>query len=61
MPVEIKELTVKAVIGPSQPEPASASNMVGEIVPADILKLKKEIVKEVTEEVLKVLRQQTER
>ncbi|MDI3319784.1 DUF5908 family protein [Pinibacter soli] len=61
MPVEIRELTVKSVIGANQSGPANPTNMVGEIAPADISKLKKEIVKEVTEEVLKILRQQTER
>jgi len=56
MPIEIKELVIKASVanGSSQP-PVSTSR------PADIQKLKKEIAKEVTERVLKTLKQNNER
>jgi Cys-tRNA synthase (O-phospho-L-seryl-tRNA:Cys-tRNA synthase) len=56
MPIEIKELVIKAVV-------ASGNDQQAETVlnPADILKLKKEIAKEVTERVLKTLKQKSER
>jgi hypothetical protein len=65
MPVEIRELVIKTAVT-ATPEPGQAgqtsqTSMVGQIAPGDISKLRKEIVKEVTEEVLRILRQQTER
>jgi hypothetical protein len=56
MPIEIKELVIKAVV-------ASGNDQQAETVlnPANILKLKKEITKEVTEKVLKILQQKNER
>ena len=56
MPIEIKELHIKAVVG-------SSKNMQQQnaFSPEDILKLRKEISKEVTEKVLKILQQKNER
>ena len=56
MPVEIKELLIRAAVSngnPQQLNPAST--------PSDILRLKKQITKEVTESVLKTLKQKSER
>lgn len=55
MPIEIKELHIKAVVG------ARDKELSGGIPPQDISKLKKEITKEVTEKVLRLLRQKNER
>jgi len=55
MPIEIKELHIKAVVGTRERE-----NVPG-IKQEDIAKLKKEITKEVTEKILKTLRQKNER
>lgn len=55
MPIEIKELHIKAVVGAKDKEPS------GSIPREDISKLKKEITKEVTEKVLRTLRQKNER
>jgi hypothetical protein len=56
MPVEIKELHIKAIVSSGQNLQQNWS-----LNPEDILKLKKEITKEVTEKVLKILQQQNER
>ena len=56
MPIEIKELLIRAAVSnrnPQQLNPASSTS--------DILKLKKQITKEVTESVLKTLKQKSER
>ena len=56
MPVEIKELIIRAAVSngnPQQPNSVSHSS--------DIMKLKKQITKEVTESVLKSLKQKSER
>jgi hypothetical protein len=56
MPIEIKELAIRAVVsnGNNQP-PATTPHA------ADLAKLKKEIAREVTENVLKLLQQKSER
>jgi hypothetical protein len=56
MPVEIKELHIKAVVATGKNQQQNAS-----FKPEDILKLKKEITKEVTEKVLRTLQQKNER
>jgi len=55
MPIEIKELHIKAVVSAKDKEPAAT------IKQEDISKLKKEITREVTEKILKILRQKNER
>lgn len=55
MPIEIKELHIKAVVGTDNQQPA------GGIQPQDISKFKKEIIKEVMEKILRGLRQKNER
>jgi len=56
MPIEIKELHIKAIVSdrekPSEGQPLKQE---------DITKLKKEITKEVTEKVLRILQQKNER
>jgi hypothetical protein len=56
MPVEIKELHIKAVVGGRDREPSSQS-----LKPEEVNKLKKEITKDVTDKVLRILRQKNER
>ncbi len=56
MPIEIKELHIKAVVATQKNQQQNSS-----LKPEDILKLKKEITKEVTEKVLKTLQQKNER
>jgi len=57
MPIEIKELHIKAIVSPREKE-----NSKGAVMSADeINKLKKEITKEVTDKVLRILRQKNER
>ena len=56
MPIEIKELHIKAVVATGsgrQQEPC--------LTQEDILKLKKELTKTVTDNVLKILQQKNER
>ena len=55
MPIEIKELHIKAVIGAKEKE-----SSVG-LKPEELNKLKKEITKEVMEKILRTLRQKNER
>lgn len=55
MPIEIKELVIRAVVGAKDKEPAQA------LKHEDIARLKKEITKEVTEKVLKIFLQKNER
>ena len=55
MPIEIKELHIKAVVSAGDRAPAPG------LRPEDIGRLKKEITKEVTEKILKALRQKNER
>lgn len=56
MPIEIKELHIKAIVTASKNLQQNAS-----LKPEDVSKLKKEITKEVTEKVLKILQQKNER
>ena len=56
MPIEIKELHIKAVVTSAKNQQQNAS-----LKSEDILKLKKEITKEVTDKVLKILQQKNER
>ena len=55
MPIEIKELLIKAVVAP---EAAPSNNHLGE---AQLEKLKKEIVNECLQEVKQLLKEQKER
>ena len=55
MPIEIRELIIKAVVTAKDKEPAQ------HVKQEDINKLKKEITKEVTEKILKTLKQKNER
>ena len=57
MPVEIKELHIKAVVSEKNNEQKSSANLSIE----DLNRLKKEITKEVTDKVLRILRQKNER
>lgn len=57
MPIEIKELHIRAVVVPGEKEARHDGRL-----PADELnRLKKEITKDVTEMVLNMLRKKTER
>lgn len=57
MPIEIKELHIKAIVSPKEKESSK-----GAVMSADeINKLKKDLTKEVTEKVLRILRQKNER
>ena len=56
MPVEIKELHIKAVVSGKEKERKTES-----LSADDISRLKKEISKEVTEKVLYILKQKNER
>jgi hypothetical protein len=55
MPIEIKELHIKAVVGGNN-QPANAT-----LPPQEVSKLKKEITREVTNKVMRLLRQKNER
>ena len=56
MPIEIKELVIRAVVASESNELQNST-----FTTEDIMKLKKEITKEVTEKVLKTLKQKNER
>ena len=56
MPIEIKELHIKAIISGR-----NGSNNMTQLKPEDILKLKKDISNEVTKKVLKTPQQKNER
>lgn len=57
MPIEIKELQIKAIIAPPRDDAASARNL-----PAtDLQKLKKEILEECIEKVFRKLEEKQER
>jgi hypothetical protein len=56
MPVEIKELLIRAAVSNGNPQQLNSASTT-----SDILKLKKQITKEVTENVLKTLKQKNER
>ena len=55
MPIEIKELHIKAVVSAGTGAPQQGLRQ------DDIIKLKKEIIKEVTAKVMKTLKQKNER
>ena len=55
MPIEIKELHIKAVIGSRDKHPDNSVKL------EDINRLKKEIVNEVMTKILRILRQKNER
>lgn len=57
MPIEIKELHIKAIVSPREKENSKGAVM----NPDEINKLKKDITKEVTDKVLRILRQKNER
>ena len=57
MPIEIKELHIKAVISGKEGETTSGNGM----KPEEIARLKKEMIKEVTDKVLYTLRKKNER
>ena len=57
MPIEIKELHIKAVVSGKEKE----NNRAAMVDPEEINKLKKEITKEVTDKILRILRQKNER
>ena len=56
MPIEIKELLIRASVSNGNPTQLNSSSST-----SDILRLKKQITKEVTESVLKTLKQKSER
>lgn len=55
MPIEIRELQIKAVIGDKEKEYSL------HLKPEELNKLKKEITKDVMEKILRTLRQKNER
>jgi hypothetical protein len=57
MPIEIKELHIKAVVAGKEKDTSPAA----QLQPGDIARLKKEIIKEVTDKVLRTIRQKNER
>lgn len=57
MPIEIKELHIKAVVAGKEKDSPST----GQLGASDIARLKKEIIKEVTDKVLRLIRQKNER
>lgn len=56
MPIEIKELHIKAVVAGKEKEQGASA-----LKPEDITKLKKELTREVTDKVLRILQQKNER
>ncbi len=56
MPIEIKELHIKAVVG-SRDQKESR----GDVKQEDLLKLKKDIIREMTEKMSRMLKQKNER
>ena len=58
MPIEIKELKIKAVINT---QPAAAQKVIQEMTPAQTEKWKKEIIREALHAVKEYLKEQTER
>ena len=56
MPIEIKELHIKAIVGG---KPNNTGD--GRLKSEELSRLKKEIAKEVTEKILRILRQKNER
>ena len=56
MPIEIKELHIKAIVSEKDRQPVKAA-----INSEDIARLKKEITKEVTEKIIRLLQRKNER
>lgn len=56
MPIEIKELHIKAIVGVKEKQ-----TPVAVIKTEEIAKLKKEIIREVTDRIFRTLRQKNER
>ncbi len=56
MPIEIKELVIRAAVSEGNTQQAVSPS-----VSSDIVRLKREIADEVTERVLKILKQNNER
>jgi hypothetical protein len=56
MPIEIKELLIRAAVSNGNPQQQNSASST-----SDILRLKKQITKEVIESVLKMLKQKSER
>lgn len=56
MPIEVKELVIKAVVGEKNKEVITTA-----LTQEEISKLKKEITKDVTEKVIRMLQQKNER
>jgi phenylpyruvate tautomerase PptA (4-oxalocrotonate tautomerase family) len=56
MPIEIKELQIKAIVSDSKKD-----ILKGSLSASDLMKLKQEIISEVTENVFRTLRQKNER
>ncbi|MCO4294453.1 DUF5908 family protein [Solitalea sp. MAHUQ-68] len=57
MPIEIKELHIKAIVAGKEPDKNTGNSFTTD----ELNKLKKEILNEVTEKVLRTLRQKSER
>lgn len=55
MPIEIKELHIKAVVGNSREQSPNA------LKPEDIVKLKRELFKDIVDKVFELLKKRTER
>lgn len=56
MPIEIKELHIKAIVSDREKSPELKS-----LNQEDLMKIKKEITKDVTEKVIRILQQKNER
>jgi hypothetical protein len=56
MPIEIKEVLIRAAVSNGNPQQQNSASSSSEI-----MRLKKQITKEVTESVLKTLKQKSER
>jgi hypothetical protein len=56
MPIEIKELHIKAIVGDGKKQSHNTS-----LKPEEILKLKRDIAKDVIDKVFKTLQQRNER
>lgn len=56
MPIEIRELQIRAAVGSSTSTPSTQQSS-----PADLDRVKQEIIKEVTEDVLRLIQLKLER
>ena len=55
MPIEIRELVIKAIVSETRKDDTNC------VKPEDLAKIKKEMVKEITDKVIKTLKQKNER